>query len=96
MKNVGKNWSIVVGRKHESSAADDVAVERDPGALELIRVVVPVFGNSAFGLEAEGRFLGVDSVDVTLSVLPASGSGSAAAAAFVGGGGAEEEEKAES
>ena len=41
MKNVGKDWSIVICWKHEPSGADDVAVERHTGALEVLGVVVP-------------------------------------------------------
>lgn len=90
LKNIGKNWSIVIGRKHEASAPDDMAVDGDAGAPELVGIVIPELGNSALWLQAERWLLGIDSSDVALSFLPSS------AAAFVGGSGAEEDEKAES
>lgn len=92
MKNVGKDWSIVIGGEHEPSGADDVAVERHTGALEVLRVVVPVLRDTSFRFYAGGWFLGVDPGDVALSLLPAS----AAATALVGRGRADEQNKAES
>lgn len=92
MKNVDEHGSIVVYGQKQASALDGVAVDGDPGAPELVGVVIPELRDAAFGLEAEGWLLGVDSVDIALTLLLVSGG----AAAVRGGGGAEEEDKAES
>ena len=84
LKNIDKHGSIVVDREKKASGVDGVAVQGDAGALEVVGVVIPELGNTAFGLEAERGLHGVDPSDIALALLPAS------ASVIVGGGGAEE------
>lgn len=54
----------MICRQHEGSGLESVAMNGHTGALELIAVVIPKLGHSAFGLELIRRLASVDSVDV--------------------------------
>lgn len=70
MKDIGKQGSVNEGGQKKASRLDHMAAGGDTGALELVVVLVPDFGDAGLVLHLAVGLEGVEVLDLAIALSP--------------------------